>query len=340
MAKPPRLQKTQLPAASRRTTGHGGFPALATGAKAVDVVGLGENSVDLVAVAPRFPRPDTKQMLTELAPLVGGQAAPAMVACARLGWRARYLGSVGDDEDGRRVTDALAAAGVDVQVRVRPGVPTRRAVVLVDGRTGQRAILEHRDPAVALRIEDLDLALVTSGRLLLLDARDLELSCAAARMARAAGVPVVLDVEQPAPGVEALLRLADVIVAAGPFPGQLTGARHAGTALRRLAAVSGAPVVVATLGPEGSLAYVGGREVRTPGFQVPVVDTTGAGDAFRGGLIAAWLGAGRAVRPPALLAYANAVAALNCRALGAQAGLPTRAEIDAFVTRPRHGQSK
>jgi sulfofructose kinase len=335
-----RKEKAKKQAAPRRNAGPGGFPALPGGAKAVDVVGLGENSVDLVAVAPRFPRPDTKQRLSGLAPLVGGQAATAMVACARLGWRARYLGGVGDDEDGRRVTASLEEAGVDVQVLVRPGVSTRRALVLVDERTGRRAILEHRDAAVALRVEELDPALVTSGRLLLLDARDLALSCAAARLARAAGIPVVLDVEEPAAGLEELLRLVDVIVAAGAFPTRMTGARTPGAALRRLAALSGAPVVIATLGPEGSLAWLDGREARTPGFRVLVVDTTGAGDAFRGGLIAAWLGAGRVVRPLALLAYANAVAALNCRALGAQTALPTRAEIDAFVTRLPYGQSK
>src|SRR5579862_4145743 len=98
-----RKEKAKKQAGPQRNAGPGGFPALPGGAKAVDVVGLGENSVDLVAVAPRFPRPDTKQTLSGLAALVGGQAATAMVACARLGWRARYLGGVGDDEDGRRV---------------------------------------------------------------------------------------------------------------------------------------------------------------------------------------------------------------------------------------------
>ena len=197
-----RKEKAKKQAAPQRNMGRGGFPALPAGAKAVDVVGLGENSVDLVAVVPRFPRPDTKQTLARLGPLVGGQAATAMVACARLGWRARYLGGVGDDEDGRRVTDALGRAGVDVRVQVRPGIATRRAVVIVEARTGRRAILEHRDPAVALRVDELDPALVTSGRVLLLDARDLEVSCAAARVARAAGVPVVLDVDRAAPGLE------------------------------------------------------------------------------------------------------------------------------------------
>jgi sulfofructose kinase len=335
-----RKEKAKKQARPQGIWGRYGFPRLPTEAKAVDVVGLGENSLDLIAVAPRFPRPDSKQTLDSLSSLVGGQTATALVACARLGWRARYLGGVGDDEAGRRVTEALGAEGVDVQARSRRGVATRRAVVVVDARTGRRAVLEHRDAAVALRPDDLDSALVASGRVLLIDACDPTVSAAAAMMAKEAGVPIVLDVEQPAPGVEALLRLVDVIVATASFPTAVTGARAIGTAIARLARISGSAAVIATLGPEGSLAWLDGREVRTPGFRVQAVDTTGAGDAFRGGLIAGWLGAGPETRPATVLEYANAVAALNCLGFGAQAGLPTRREVEAFVTQARRGQSK
>jgi sulfofructose kinase len=91
-----------------------------------------------------------------------------------------------------------------------------------------------------------------------------------------------------------------------------------------------APIVCVTLGEEGSLARVGGREIRTRGFAVDCVDTTGAGDAFRGGFAAGCL------RDPQgdvddVLAYANAVAALNCRALGARGGMPTAREVEQLL---------
>jgi sulfofructose kinase len=335
-----RKEKAKNQERSQRIGDRACFPGLSAEAKPVDVVGLGENSVDLIAVSPRFPGPDGKQTLASVSRLVGGQAATAMVACARLGWRARYLGGVGDDEDGRRVAEALSREGVDVRVRRRQGTATRRAIILVEARTGRRAVLEERDPAVALRPDELDPALVTGGRVLLLDARDPGLSAAAARMARQAGVATVLDVDHPAPGVGELLRLVDVIVAAAPFPTALTGVKPLGKALARLADLSRSALVVATLGPEGSLALCGKREIRTRGFRVKAVDTTGAGDAFRGGLIAAWLGSGTVAEPTQVLEYANAVAALNCRGFGAQTGLPTRTEVHAFVTRVGRGQSK
>src|SRR5476649_908622 len=88
-----------------------------------------------------------------------------------------------------------------------------------------------------------------------------------------------------------------------------------------------APLVCVTLGAQGSLARCNGREIRTEGFPVDCVDSTGAGDVFRGGFVSACL------RWPDgdvedLLAYANAAASLNCRALGARGALPTQAEVD------------
>src|SRR5579863_10095096 len=130
-----RKEKAKKQASPQGIGDRQGFPRLPSEAKAVDVVGLGENSVDLVAVAPRFPRPDSKQTLSRLSSVVGGQTATALVACARLGWRARYLGGVGDDEAGGRVTEVLAWEGVDVQTKPRRGASTRQAIIVVDART-------------------------------------------------------------------------------------------------------------------------------------------------------------------------------------------------------------
>ena len=76
---------------------------------------------------------------------------------------------------------------------------------------------------------------------------------------------------------------------------------------------------------------MGGTEIHTSGFQVPVVDTTGAGDVFRGGFIAGWLAAGARTQAEDILTYANAVAAMKCRALGARTAIPRRAEVESFL---------
>jgi sulfofructose kinase len=89
----------------------------------------------------------------------------------------------------------------------------------------------------------------------------------------------------------------------------------------------GATLVCATLGEAGSLAVTDDGDIRTPGFAVSVVDTTGAGDVFRGGFISGWLRGGAEAQTEDVLRYANAAAALKCRALGARAGIPTHAEV-------------
>ena len=111
---------------------------------------------------------------------------------------------------------------------------------------------------------------------------------------------------------------------------EYTGRSAVGEGLAALEAQFSPALVVATLGAEGSLARCRGSEIRTAAPAVAVRDTTGAGDAFRGGFAAAWLGAGDGAEVEALLEYASAVAALNCRALGAQTGLPPRADVDRF----------
>jgi len=85
-----------------------------TASRPFDVVGLGLNSVDLLAVVAEYPANNTKQRLQRFARLPGGQMATAMAACARLGWRARYIGRFGSDDLGHISRDSLMAEGVDV----------------------------------------------------------------------------------------------------------------------------------------------------------------------------------------------------------------------------------
>jgi len=315
-----------------------------------DVLAIGENSLDYVGItAPdrrgasgRVRRPLTrdKTPLARLEQHSGGQAATAAVAAARLGCRASYVGSFGDDDRAATIRRALAREQVDVVVLARRHAETRAALVLVDGATGERTVYEFRDPALPLTPDDLAPDLVTRGRLLLLDATSLEAATVAARAARAAGVPTIVDVDTMASGVGDLLAAIDVIVVPAPFLSEYTGLGDVGRALAALAREVPAAATIVTLGRDGSLSRVEGREIRTPGFAVEVVDTTGAGDAFRGGLAAAWLRLGETARIEDLLAFANATAALNCMAVGAQAGLPAWDVVERLVTGRPHAQSK
>ena len=210
-----------------------------------------------------------------------------MVACARLGWRARYVGCFGDDENGRQGRSSLADEGVDVSAcRVASDTRNGLSVILVDERTGERTVLWSRDAGLRLRPDDVDPSAVGAGRALLVDCHDTDAATVAARAARQAGVRTVIDVERVRDGIDALLAEIDVIITAQDFPAALTGEGRPGAALRAIRDTYHPALVCMTLGAEGSLVLVGDVEVRTPAFRVPVVDTTGAGDVFRGGFIA------------------------------------------------------
>jgi sulfofructose kinase len=296
-----------------------------------DVVGFGQNSVDLLAVVTEYPLSNTKRPLEHFAQLPGGQIATAMAVCSRLGWRASYIGAFGDDEFGRWSRESLIAEGVDVsQSRVLDGVTNQFAVILVSAGSGDRTVLWHRHPGLTFDPAAVPRPGVTAGRLLVLDGHDTPAATEAARSARCAGVPTIVDIEEVGPGVHELLENIDAIIAAESFPAELTGYPETGRALEVMALQFGAKLVCVTLGEEGSLAHCGGREFRTPAFSVECVDTTGAGDAFRGGFAAACL------RSPEgdvedVLMYANAVAALNCRRLGARGGMPTPDEVEQLL---------
>jgi sulfofructose kinase len=311
------------------------FSILGAGQRPFDAVGFGLNSIDLLAVVAEYPPANTKQRLQRFARRPGGQIATAMAVCARLGLRARYIGSFGGDEFGAESRTSLVDAGVSLDgSRTVPGATNQFAVVLVDARTGERTVLWDRHPGLAFEPAALPREALVSGRMLVVDCHETAAATRAARLARESGMATVVDVERVRPGIADLLQQIDAIIAAEGFPSELTGIDETGKALHAMAREFQAPLACVTLGDRGSLALCGGREIRTPAFPVDCVDSTGAGDAFRGGFAAACL-----LRPEAgveeVLRYANAVAALNCRGLGARGGLPAAGEVDRLL---RKGQ--
>jgi sugar/nucleoside kinase (ribokinase family) len=301
------------------------WPA-APGARRLDALGIGQISLDRLWVGDA---PFGGEPPDGLPARPGGQVATAVLALARLGLRAAWLGAVGADPEAEAALAPLRAAGVDCsRVKRMPGGRTRRALIRIDRATGEREVIPERDPAVALGAADVDPAQVADAKLLLVDAEDAPASLCAARLAHPLGVAVVLDVDRVAPGADALLAEADFPIVSRAFAESYgsgsvrDGLRAVARRARRLAVV--------TLGPEGSVALArdGEHEVSTPAFAVAVRDTTGAGDAFHAGFAFGLL---QELPVSGVLRVAHAVAALNCRQLGAQAGLPDRAALEAFL---------
>jgi len=243
--------------------------------------------------------------------------------------RARYIGKVGSDDMGRFQLDSLAAEGVESSgVAIVEGAETQTAFIIIDKASGERTILWNRDSRLTIREDEVDGERVAAGRALHLDGHDVEASMAAARFAKEAGVPTVLDIDQVYPGVENLLPLIDFLISSSSFPERVTGEANLPDALRKLSRMTGSLFVAATAGENGALAYFKGQLIHSPAFKIECRDTTGAGDAFHGGFIYGLL-SGFSVEQT--LRFANAVAALKCRAIGARTALPTLEETRALM---------
>lgn len=298
-----------------------------------DVVGVGLNAVDTLVIVPEYPAFNSKIEIIDHLRSCGGQVATALVACRRWGLTAKYVGSIGDDEEGRFQRESLAREGLDLsELRVVPGARTQMAVIIVEARSGERTILWRREEKLRRDPETLEPGALAGGRVLLVDGHEMPLSIRAARLARAAGIPVVLDIDSVREGCRDLLALVDFPIVSETFAPRLTGKDDLRDALAEIQVVSPGRFACATLGRRGALALHGDRAWRARGAEVPVVDTTGAGDVFHGGFL---YGLSSGWDLPETLRFATAAAALNCTAYGARGGIGAVGEIERLAASVR-----
>jgi sugar/nucleoside kinase (ribokinase family) len=284
----------------------------------IDVVGLGQCALDEVALVEARPEFTGKQRIVELSHLPGGQIATALLACSRLGLRTALLSAVGDDPAADVILEPLRTAGVDLAgVRVVSGARSQLSVIIVDQESGERTVLWHRDSRLSVKFREGRREEIEQGRVLHVDAQDVDLSIWAAGVAREAGIPVVLDADTPGPGLDALLRRVDFPIVSREFAEKYFGSEDPREGLKGLAAL-GARFAVVTMGDRGAMGKGGAGVIESPAFQVTARDTTGAGDVFHAAFIFGLLEGMSAAR---ILRVANAAAAMNCRALGAQGAL-------------------
>jgi sulfofructose kinase len=292
-----------------------------------DVVGIGENSCDVVLrVAGRI-APNAKLPVTARRALPGGQVATTLATCASLGLRAAYIGAFGTDSDGAALRRALEQRGVDTSLCVERHVRGRSAVIVVDEQSGDRTVLSERDRDLDLRADEIPEAVIAAARALHVDDTDPTASLLAARIARRAGVPVTSDFDQIIARTTELLAAVSVPILAESMPTALTGETEPQRALRALSQPEHRMICV-TLGARGAMMLVGDRVYQSPGFTVTVIDSTGAGDVFRGAFIAAML---RGDPPDQILRFANAAAAIACSREGALDSVPTLDQIEALL---------
>lgn len=267
---------------------------------------------------------------------VGGNAANTSISLAKLGIPVRTMGAVGRDEQGRFVRDALARAGVDLRAVATLDAPTAATVGLVNG-AGARKFLHRPGVSAGAFSAPLDfppkftegMAHYHLASLFILPNFRPHAAESLAR-ARAAGLTTSLDTNWDPrgrwmedlgaclPGLDFLFMNEDEARMAGASPSDILS--------------RGVRTFVLKLGPRGCALYCAGHETHVPAFDVPVADTTGAGDCFVAGFLSAWL---RGDSMEAAARFGNAVGALTVQQVGASAGVLSYEETRAWIAARR-----
>jgi ribokinase len=303
----------------------------------MNVVGIGQCSIDYLFVIESFPVPDTKNEVVEWTVCGGGPVATALVSLSRLGIRCSFYGIIGDDESGSKIRESLRMEHLNTDGLIeRPGSHSQTAFIAVEKESGQRTIFWQRPSGVPLRPEEIPDNFLNGTDFLLLDGLMAEVSLYAAQKAREQGVPIMLDAGRLREGMIEIMSLCDYVVASEEFGKDILSQenRYVNSesfrpeeALRKMRSL-GAPVCTITLGDKGSITLTGDTVFHTPAFEMDIVDTTGAGDVFHGGYIYGLL-QGWNIRD--VVRFAAAFAALKCRKLGGREGIPGLEEIKTFL---------
>ncbi len=302
------------------------------------MLGIGLNATDTLILLDEFPPYAGKIAFRQEMLSPGGQVATAVVSCARLGLRTKYIGTIGDDIRGELQKQSLDGTGVDTSgLIVRKDCPNQTAYILIDGSTGERTVLWHRADCLRLLPSEIREDDIRNSRMLHIDGYDIDAAAHAAALARRHGVPVSIDVDTVYPGFDSVLKNVDYLVAGSGWPGKYTGEPDPFISLRQLQAQYNLTVSAMTLGDFGALALYQGRWFYSPAFEISCADTTGAGDAFHGAFCCAMV---EGLRMGDALDFSNAAAALNCTGVGARGHIAVREEVETLLGNARAGKVK
>lgn len=295
----------------------------------IEVLGLGAVAVDEILHVDHYPSADAKAQVRRRERRCGGLAATALVAAARLGCRCAYAGVLGMDDASAFAARCLEQEGIDLsQAQRRAEAQIIRSAIVADLGTGTRNIFFDLNGVVGAGNNWPPEELICNTRVLLVDFIGMAGMIRAARIARAAGVPVVADLEDDsAPGFAELLGLVDHLVLSHEFALRYTDENEPARAAQKLWQPDRALVAI-TCGAAGAWVVTGGQAVHHPAFAVETVDTTGCGDVFHGAYAA---GLAQGLNLDACLRLASATAALKASRRGGQETIPTRAEVERFI---------
>ena len=291
-----------------------------------ELVSFADISIDVVVRVSRLPRRDEKESATLVGEFPGGMGANVAAAFVTLGGSAALVSSIGNDERGRQSLADLQAIGVDVGHVVTTEDSTFWTLALLDAQ-GEKSLVEFSTQASSPQWDQIEWSLLDGAKVAYTVGAEGRHACRLFYECRERGITTALDIESAdladEPTLRTLLKRTDLLFA----PARYAQAIAQTGSLRKAAGsllAAGPSVVAITRGNRGCLVASPHDLIEVPGYLVPVVDTTGAGDCFAGAFLYAFV-RGWPVRDCAQVA--NLMAAQSVTAYGCRGHLPNLAQL-------------
>lgn len=293
------------------------------------IVGIGACVMDTLITLPGYPKEDTKLRAESSKAAGGGPVATGIVAAAKLGESAQYIGVLAEDSAGGFLLEDFAKYGVGTDnVEIKGGYRSFTSVIWLSRESSSRTCVFDKGDLPPLVLNGEQKKAIAEAEILMVDGNELAAAVDGAGHAKKHGTKVLYDCGGLYPGVDKLLALTDIMIPSEEFAKGHTGCNNAADAARKLYELYSPEVVVVTMGKRGGIMFDGESLTEYPIYPAEVVDSNGSGDVFHGAFAAGMLKGFDFLK---CCHFSSAVSAMKCMGVGARESVPSFEAVKKYM---------
>lgn len=306
--------------------------------KEFDIIGIANPGQDLVVELEKIPHDTVSNRMYDCSFQGGGWVATALCAAGNLGMKTSFLGVIGDDTFGNLIKEDFNFNNVDTNhLIVEKGKQSNFCMCLTERSTKSKFLISRPGECREVEVEDLDKKFIQSAKIIHVGFVN-DAIIAAADMIHEVGGKVSVDAAYYKPYVYENYKIFDIFIGSeyffdgvceeiGKSESKYLSDEEKYEVMRYIQK-QGPEIVIFTLGSEGSIGVFGDKTFKQPPMEVPVVDTTGAGDVFHGAFNTAYI---NGMSVPEAAKFATGVSSIKCTQLGGRAGIPDIQTLNTFL---------